>query len=68
MPRDRSDEYYAEESFGGHVSGQRVYTGPLLLVGCGIIVGCFFMATLTQVRVVVHGVCLCVHANDGVAL
>jgi hypothetical protein len=49
MPRDRSDEYYAEEEFGGHVSGGRIYTGPLLMVGFGVIIGCFCMATMTKV-------------------
>ncbi|GBF97425.1 hypothetical protein Rsub_09591 [Raphidocelis subcapitata] len=47
-PRERADEYYAEETFGGHVSGGRVYTGPLLMVGFSIIIGCFCMATLTK--------------------
>ena len=45
----KHDEYYAEDSFTGHVAkGGRVYTGPGLLVGMSLIMGCFVMSTATK--------------------
>jgi hypothetical protein len=44
-----SDEYYAEETFGGGVATSKVYTGPFLAAGFSTILGCFGMASITKV-------------------
>lgn len=50
------DEYYAEERFHGVTTGARVYTGPLLMVGVSIILGCYGMSMMTKVRLALpHG-------------
>lgn len=44
-----SEEYYAEDTFGGGLATSKVYTGPFLGVGFSTILGCFGMASITKV-------------------
>jgi hypothetical protein len=44
-----SDEYYAEDTFGGGVATSKVYTGPFLTAGFSMIIGSFAMASITKV-------------------
>ncbi|KAF6266275.1 hypothetical protein COO60DRAFT_445221 [Scenedesmus sp. NREL 46B-D3] len=43
-----SEEYYAEDTFGGGLATSKVYTGPFLGVGFSTILGCFGMASITK--------------------
>jgi hypothetical protein len=44
-----SDEYYAEDTFGGGIATSKVYTGPFMAAGFSAILGCFGMASITKV-------------------
>lgn len=51
-----TDEYYAEDTFGGGIATSKVYTGPFLAAGFSAILGSFGMASITKVC----GACGCI--------